>query len=189
MYMNTPIHVFSGHLYFSKFHSWFQSAARTDGSHHERLFLGCSLRKPLELHKSQASFQVVRGNTGLLSSHCRWIRSHLVLRGNLVGFLELWQGPQGTCRVASGKSGFLSNCKGHFRFPVQSLQGNRASSCVEAGNSGFISSCDRDLRVPIEFQQGSQASSLVEAWNFAFLLSCKRCQASYRVEAENSGFF
>ena len=42
------------------------------------------LRKPLELHKgSQTSFQVVRGNSGLLLRHCRG-------RENLVVFLELW---------------------------------------------------------------------------------------------------
>ena len=115
--------------------------------------------------------------TALKSLQVNRASSHV--EGESHGFSRVVTGTQGTCRVASGKSGLLSNCKGHLRIPLQSLQGNRASSRVEAENSGFLSICDRDLGVPIEFQQGSQASSLVEAWNSTFLSSCERCQASY----------
>ena len=46
------------------------------------------LRESLMLPKgSEASIQVSRDTLGFLSSHCRGIRLHLPLRGNLVVFL------------------------------------------------------------------------------------------------------
>ena len=65
--------------------------------------------------------------------------------------LELWQGPQGTTRVASGKSSLHANCEAPLGIPLQSLPGPRSSSETEAGTSGFLSSADMDLGVPTEF--------------------------------------
>ena len=71
--------------------------------------LGCSgfllicdvdVRKPLTLLQgSQASFQVARGTSGFLSSHCRRIGPHLKLRGET----------QGSTPVVKGVLGFLSS--------------------------------------------------------------------------------
>ena len=83
--------------------------------------------------------------------------------GSKLGFpLELWLGPQGPARGASGKSKLHACCKLPLVIPLQSLPRPRSSSEVEAGTSGFLSSTDMDLRVPLEFPQWSQASSRVE---------------------------
>ena len=50
---------------------------------------------------NQASFRVLRGNSGLLSSRCREIGPHLKLR---------WD-TRGSSPVMTGISGFLSSCK------------------------------------------------------------------------------
>ena len=83
--------------------------------------------KPLEFHKgTQASFQVLRRNSGLLWRCCRGMGPHLRLRGESRGF----------SRVASGSSGLLSSCdriSGNLRPPLE-LQGPpQVSSFLAAG--------------------------------------------------------
>ena len=61
------------------------------------------------MHKgSQASFQVLRGNAGLLSSGCRGIGFHVALRGESRGF----------SRGVAGTSWFLSSCDEELREPL-----------------------------------------------------------------------
>ena len=48
--------------------------------------------------------------------------------------LELPRGPQGTSRIASGKSSLLSSFEGEGWTALESLQRNRASSCIEGQN-------------------------------------------------------
>ena len=52
--------------------------------------------------------------------------------------LELRWGPQGTSRVASGKSSLLSSFEKEANIALEVLQGNRASSGVEGGNLAFF---------------------------------------------------
>ena len=81
------------------------------------------LGEPLALDKeSQAFFSVIRGMrdcsrslqenwaSSRLEEEISWLFSSC--DEELGDPLELWQGPQGTSRVASGKSGLLSICKG-----------------------------------------------------------------------------
>ena len=80
----------------------------------------------------------------------------LELRWEIGVPLEVRWGPQGTSCIDTVESGLLSCCKGHFRIPLESLQGNRASSViggksrdvflVMGGSFRFLSSCDEDLR-------------------------------------------
>ena len=61
------------------------------------------------MHKgSQASFQVLRGNAGLLSSGCRAIGFHVALRGESRGF----------SRGVAETSWFLSSCDEELREPL-----------------------------------------------------------------------
>ena len=129
-------------------------------------------------HKSLVSFLVGRGSLGL---HLIYFRGFglisqlggtswyfLSLSGDLGVPLELRQGPQGTFRVASGKSSLLSSFEKEVNIALEVLQGNRASSGVEGailhffsscgGSMGFFSNCKEDLREPIMLPQGSQAS-------------------------------
>ena len=48
------------------------------------------LGKPLELHKGrQASFRILRGNSGLLQWHCRGKGPRLVVRGEFCVFSQV----------------------------------------------------------------------------------------------------
>lgn len=68
-------------------------------------------------------------------------------------------------RVASGKSGLLSNWEGNLGIPQSHCEGLLAPVWLRR-ESGFLSSCDsRNLRVPIEFQHGVGLSSCCEAWD------------------------
>lgn len=89
---------------------------------------------PLELHKRKTSLLSSCENVGLVSSHCRGNRAssrvELILWFSLVatgclGFLleEFPPGPQGTSRVASGKSGLLWSCKGTSGFLLSHYRG------------------------------------------------------------------
>jgi len=79
---------------------------------------------------NQASFRVLRGNSGLLSSRCRGIGPHLKLR---------WD-TRGSSPVTTGISGFLSSCKrGVGSHPVFS-HGTPLSSRVLKGVLGLLSS-------------------------------------------------
>ena len=88
--------------------------------------------------------------------------------------LELGQGPQGTTRVASGKSSLHVSCEGPLGSPLHSGPGPRSSSGVEARTSGFLSSADMDLGVPMEFQQGSRPHLV---WRHASPLSSRAIKA------------
>ena len=99
-------------------------------------------------HKSQVSFLVARGSSGLHLIYFRgfglisqlggtsWYFSSF--SGDLGVPLELRQGPQGTFRVASGKSSLLSSFEKEVNIALEVLQGNRASSGVEGGNLAFF---------------------------------------------------
>ena len=64
------------------------------------------LGEHFELQKgSQASFQVAKGNSGLLSSRCRRILPYLKLRDEYGGF----------SRVGRGILGFVSSWDGDFK--------------------------------------------------------------------------
>ena len=84
---------------------------------------------------SQASFQVARGNTGFLSSHCRGIGPHLELR----------QGAQVSSPVATGISVFLSSLSMEVRPRLGFMHETPLSSQVVKGVSGLLASSDRDL--------------------------------------------
>lgn len=101
------------------------------------------LGEPLALDKeSQAFFSVIRGMrdcsrslqenwaSSRLEEEISWLFSSC--DEELGDPLELWQGPQGTSRVASGESSLLSACEGNLGIPLKSLQRNRASSQAEA---------------------------------------------------------
>ena len=89
--------------------------------------------------------------------------------GELGDALELWQGPQETSCVASGKSGLLSICEGQLRIPLKLWHGNRASSRVEREIRGsslvltgiltFLSSLNRGVRPCLVLRHGSPLSS------------------------------
>ena len=95
--------------------------------------------------------------------------------------LELRPVPQGTARIASGKSSVHASCEGLLVIPLQSLLGLLYSSGVDARTSDFLSSADMDLRFPLEFSQGNQASSRKETCKSAFLLSWI-CSVRFPVE-------
>ena len=138
-------------------------------------------REPLGFHKgSQASFQVARGNVGLLLSYCRGIGPHHIDGGiswffsscGKVGVpLELRWESQETLLLPQGNHASFQVARGHFGIPCELLQGNRASSRVEAGNMGYHCICNRILGIDIEFRQGNQASPHDEAWSSSLLSS------------------
>ena len=75
--------------------------------------------------------------------------------GNLLYFLELWQGwPFKTC-VFSVMSGLPSSYKAQLRKPHEAWQGNMDASRGEAGDRESFSSWHRDIGIPIIFQKES----------------------------------
>ena len=89
--------------------------------------LSCNrdLREPLGLPQdSQTSFQVARGNSGFLSSHCRGIA----------------QETRGSSPVVTEISRFLSSCNRGVRPRLVLSHGNTLSSRVVKGMSGLLSS-------------------------------------------------
>ena len=118
------------------------------------------LLEPFELPKgNEASYGVLRGNSGLLSRPCRKRRapSHKD-RGISWFFLscvvkigvsfELPPGNQGASCVAPGKSSLHSSFQGECRIALESPQGNWASIHLEGGIFRSFSSCGRKLWVP-----------------------------------------
>ena len=139
--------------------------------------------EPFELHQGfQKPDRGSRGKVGFLS-RCRSGKGpHLVLKGEFLVFLELWQelwfplklrqGPLEMAPVASGKSCLRASYEGPLWIPLQSVPGPRSPSEAEAATSGFLFNADMDLGVPMEFPQGSQARSPMETCKSAFLTSC-----------------
>ena len=116
------------------------------------------LREPLELPLGiQVTFQVVRGSTGLLLSHCKGIGPHLALRGSLMVFLEFQQEVLGSSRVAMGTSGNLS------------YQESQASFQVSRGTSGFLSCGCRGIEPHLNLRRETQGFSLVATGISGFL--------------------
>ena len=98
------------------------------------------LREPLVLPQGiQASYQVARGISELISRCCRGIGPHLVLR------LET--------------PIFLSSCDRDLGVPIKFQQGSQGSSHFETWNSTFLSGCKRVLRHPVEIKRGTRAFS------------------------------
>ena len=65
--------------------------------------------RPHEFHKgSQASFQVERGNSGLISWPCRGTGPHFMMRGESHGFSSF----------AAGSSSFFSGIDGYLKQPI-----------------------------------------------------------------------
>ena len=134
--------------------------------------------KPIEWPKgTEASWRVLRGNSGLLSRSCRKRRaSSRDDRGitwffsscgaNCGASLDLQWGNQGASRVAPGKSSLHSSCEGEYEIALESRQGNRTSRRVEGwisrsfsscGRKPWVSStCDGDLRELLMVPMGSQ---------------------------------
>ena len=145
-----------------KVHLGSQASSRVEAKN-SALLWSCDgyLLEPFEWPKgSQASYGVLRGNSGLLSRLCRKRRasSHddddggmpwfsRVVAGSLA-FLSLRRGTQGASRVVPGKSSQHSSCEGERGIALESWQGNRASFCVEGGVWRSFSSCGRKLWVP-----------------------------------------
>ena len=151
---------------------------------------------PLELHKgSQASFWVLRGNSGLLSRQCREICPHLQIR---------W-GTQGSSRVLVGTLGFLSSCNKNLGNLLCCIKGVRplfqfwegTRNCTKGaagenalmsrwgeeshgfswavvGSLGFLSSYHMDFREPLVLPQGHEVSFQVARGTSGFLSSCCR---------------
>ena len=84
---------------------------------------------------SQASFQVSRGNTGFLLSHCRGLGPHLELR----------QGAQVSSPVATGISVFLSSLSMEVRPRLGFMHETPLSSQVVKGMPGLLASSNREL--------------------------------------------
>ena len=125
---------------------------------------GCH-RESLELHKwSQDSFQVARGNSGLLSRHCREKGPHLALRGESRDF----------SRVVAGSSVFFSSCDMDLRAPLMLPQWSQASFWVAKVTLWFLSSFCRGIRHHLELRQEIQCSSPVVTGISGFFLSCNR---------------
>ena len=135
------------------------------------------LRVPLELPRgsgepvefqngSQASFNVVRGNSGLLLSHCSEIMPNFGLKGDFVIFLELWQEARASSQVVTGVRRNVSSCQNGVKPPFQLPGGTWDCSlvatrphlwfggwgadlvvffCVAAGSFGVLSSCKGNL--------------------------------------------
>ena len=120
---------------------------------------------------SPVSIPVVRGSSGLLSSHCRGIRLQFALKWESRGPSRVGAGNFGfppVATVTSGsfswcqwKSGILSGCEGPLGIPLGSLQWKRVSFSVEAGTSVFLSCSDVDLGVCLQFQTGNQVLTCV----------------------------
>lgn len=123
---------------------------------------GRDLRKPVVLPQgSEVYFQVVRGNMGLLSSHCRGIGPQL----------EMSWVTRDPSRVVVRNSGFLSNYVTYLQQPLELHSESR-----------LLSSFERALVIALEAQQGKWASSSIErgiswfsqvaAGSLGFLSSC-----------------
>ena len=129
-----------------KVHLGSQASFRVEAKHSD-LLSSCDgyLLEPFEWPKgSQASYVVLRGNSGLLSRPCRkrrassgddrgisWFFSRC---GGKFGFsLELQRGTQGASLVASRKSSFHLCWEGKCGIALKSPQGNPASICTEGG--------------------------------------------------------
>ena len=103
-------------------------------------------------HKSQVSFRVVRGRSGLHSIYCRGFGLISQLGGTSWYFssfgrdlgvpLELQQGPS---RVSAGTLGFLWNCNRDLREPFVLSQGSQVSFRVLRGKSRLLSRCFREI--------------------------------------------
>ena len=118
------------------------------------------LLEPFEWPKgSQASYGVLRGNSGLLSRPCRKRMASSRHDGVITWFFsscgrkfwvsfELRRDTQWASSVAQGKSSLHSSCKGERRISLESQQGNRASVRVEGQISRSFWSCRRKLWVP-----------------------------------------
>ena len=151
------------------------------------------LGNPLELPKgSQASFRVVRGNLGLLSSRCRGLGPHLTLRGETRGFSHM-------VFLVAGSSGFLSSCEGDVKEPLMLPQGSQPSFQVARENLGFLSSCCRGIGPQVELRQETWDSSRVAMGISWFLSRCdgnlrdplrlaQGSQASFQIVRGTSGF-
>ena len=103
---------------------------------------------------SQASCEVLREDSGLLSRPCRkrkassrddgrisWFFSSCGTKCEV--FLELRLGTQGASRVAPGNSSLHSSCEGERGISLDLLQGNLASRCIEGQISRSFSRCGR----------------------------------------------
>ena len=134
-----------------------------------------SLSEQLELHKgSEVSYQVLRGNLGLLSRSCRGKGPHLVLKGESCGF----------SRVVAGSFGFLSTCDGALRETLVLTQGSQDSfelrgevqdcSRVTAGESGHISHLRGDVMVFLQLLQEALAFSQIATGTSGSLSCCLR---------------
>ena len=109
----------------------------------------------LEWHQwCQGPFRGSRGKVGFLS-RCRSGKgSHLMLRGESLGFSQ----------VAAGNLGFLSSCDWNLRDPLVWPQESPVSMRVARGLSGFLSSRCRGLRPRLESRPEPEDSSPVLTW-------------------------
>ena len=109
---------------------------------------------------SQASYEVLRGNSGLLSRLCRKRRasSHDDDDGGIPWF----------SRVAAGSLAFLSSYEGELREPLVLSQGSPVCSQVVRGSVGLLSSHGRGIGPQFALKGESRGFSRVVAGNFGF---------------------
>ena len=102
---------------------------------------------------SQASFRVLKENSGLLSRQCRGICPHLEMR---------W-GTRCSSRVLAGTLGFLSSCDKNLGNLLSHIKGVRP-----------LFQFERELRIALEVLQGKMPSCHIEGRNLMVFLELWR---------------
>ena len=129
--------------------------------------------------RSQVSFHVARGTSGILSSH----------RQGIGLCLEFCWSTQCSCPVAMGISGFLSRFNKGVRPRLVSGHGTLLSSRVVKGVSGYLLSSSGESGLLQEDQQGSQASHHVVRGSSVFHWSrCRGIRTSLELSGNSVSF-
>ena len=145
-----------------KVHLGSQASSRVEAKN-SALLWSCDgyLLEPFEWPKgSQASYGVLRGNSGLLSRLCRKRRasSHDDNDGGMPWF----------SRVVAGSLAFLSSYDGELREPLVLSQGSPVSIRVARGSVGLLLSHGRGIGPQFALKGESRGLSRVVAGNFGF---------------------
>ena len=121
-----------------------------------------NLGEPPELPKgSQASFQVVRGNSAITLES---------LQGNLASSRIEW-GMSCFFPSCGRKPGYLLNCDRDLREPLVLPKGSQAFFRVARGKLGLISNCCRGIRPHLELRWETKGSTTVSTGISGFLSS------------------
>ena len=132
----------------------------------------------LELHEwSQASSQVLSGNSGLHSRRCKRKGPHLAL---------IWESC-GLSQVAAGGLGFLSRYHGELGQPLVLPQGSQVSFRVARVSTGVLWSHGRGIRPQFTWKRDSQAVSRAAAGSVGSLEFPRRPERASHVVSGKSG--